>query len=128
VGGNGGDGGVGAQFTTAGATFTNSGTVTGGNGGGRGLSAHGNGAVGAGGVGVVGAGITIINSGTIAGGLSGTGARADAITFTGGTNLLNELAGANLIGNLTIGPGTTLTGTGTSTMTGAYAQTAGGTY
>jgi len=126
--GNGGDGGVGVQFTTAGATFINSGTVTGGNGG-TGGTLGVVGLAGAGGAGIVGSGLTIINSGTISGGLSGDGVtRANVITFTGGTNLLNELAGANLIGNLTIGAGTTITGTGTSTMTGAYTQTAGSTY
>jgi uncharacterized protein with beta-barrel porin domain len=133
AGGNGGDGGVGLQFTAAGATLTNSGTISGGNGGAGGPSTNPGvgtlaGTPGRGGAGIVGSGLTVINSGTIVGGLSGDGVtRADAVTFTGGTNLLNELAGANLIGNLTVGAGTTITGTGTSTMTGAYTQ-GGGTY
>jgi uncharacterized protein with beta-barrel porin domain len=103
VSGNGGDGGVGAQFTTSGATFTNSGTVTGGNGGagGVGTLSAANGSPGAGGAGVVGAGLTIVNSGTVSGGLSGDGVtRANAITFTGGTNSLTLQAGSTITGNV----------------------------
>src|SRR5262249_9935588 len=101
--GNGGDGGAGVQFTTTGATFTNSGAVTGGNGGagGAGLSSGTNGSAGAGGVGIVGAGLTIINSGAISGGLSGDGVtRANAITFTGGTNTLELRPGSTITGNV----------------------------
>jgi uncharacterized protein with beta-barrel porin domain len=103
VSGNGGDGGVGVQFTTTGATFTNSGTVTGGNGGGGGVGIVGaaNGTAGAGGVGIVGSGLTVINSGTVTGGLSGDGVtRANAITFTGGTNTLELRAGSSITGNV----------------------------
>ena len=81
---------MGAQFTAAGATFTNSGAVTGGNGGAGGIAIGGatSGTAGAGGAGIVGAGLTIINSGTIAGGFAngGSGAQAAAIIFTGGSN------------------------------------------
>jgi hypothetical protein len=99
-GGNGGDGGVGVQFTTTGATFTNSGTVTGGNGGAGGAGGA-NGSAGAGGVGIVGAGLTVINSGTITGGLGGDGVtRANAITFTGGTNTVQLQAGSSITGNV----------------------------
>jgi len=101
--GNGGDGGVGAQFTSTGATFTNSGSVKGGNGGagGIGTGTAANGSAGAGGAGIVGSGLTIINSGTISGGLSGDGVtRANAITFTGGTNTLELRFGSSITGNV----------------------------
>ncbi len=101
AGGSGGDGGVGVQFTATGATFTNSGTVTGGNGGTGGTGGVVNGNPGAGGAGIVGAGLTIINSSIITGGLSGDGVtRANAITFTGGTNVLQLQAGSTITGNV----------------------------
>jgi autotransporter-associated beta strand protein len=109
--GNGGDGGVGVQFTTSGATLTNFGTITGGDGGAGGAAVGGGtaGAAGAGGIGIVGSGLTIINSGTISGGLSGDGStRANAITFTGGTNILELQAGSAITGNVV---DTTNTGT-----------------
>jgi hypothetical protein len=100
-GGSGGDGGVGVQFTASGATFTNSGSVTGGNGGAAGTGGAGNGSPGAGGDGIVGSGLTVINNGTITGGLSGDGVtRANAITFTGGTNVLEVQAGSTITGNV----------------------------
>ena len=103
-GGGGGGGGFGVQFTASGATFVNSGSVVGGNGGAGGIpfgSPFGNGANGAGGVGVAGAGLTIVNSGTISGGLAGDGVtRANAITFTGGTNSLELQSGAVVTGNV----------------------------
>ena len=90
--GCGGDGGIGVKFTASGATFTSSGVITGGNGGSF---------PGGGGVGIEGSGLTITNNGTIAGGLSGNGVtRANAITFTGGTNVLELQAGSNIIGNV----------------------------
>ncbi len=102
TGGDGGDGGVGVQFTTSGGTFTNSGTVTGGNGGAAGIGIFVlNGSPGSGGAGIVGSGLTVINSGTIAGGLGGNGStRANAITFTGGTNTLELQPGSSIIGNV----------------------------
>jgi uncharacterized protein with beta-barrel porin domain len=103
-GGNGGDGGVGVQLTASGATLTNSGTVTGGNGGVGGTPGGGGsaGSNGAGGAGIVGAGLTVINSATITGGLAnaGAGARANAIMFTGGTNILELQAGSTITGNV----------------------------
>ncbi len=102
-GGNGGDGGFAGNGGNAGM---------GGNGGmgGAGSSFGGNGSpggpdpagsAGAGGIGVTGANLTIINSGSIAGGLSGDGVtQADAILFTGGTNVLQVQAGSSITGNV----------------------------
>ena len=56
------------QFTTSGASFTNLGSVSGGNGGAGGVGGGGTGSAGFGGSGIVGDGLTIINSGTISGG------------------------------------------------------------
>ena len=102
TGGNGGDGGVGIFFTPAasGTTLTNSGTIRGGAGGasGPGFTFGG---VGLGGAAIVGAGLTVINSGAIEGGqcCGGDGLQANAITFTGGINILELQAGANMLGN-----------------------------
>jgi uncharacterized protein with beta-barrel porin domain len=99
-GGSGGSGGVGVQFTASGATLTNTGIISGGAGGAAGPGGTGGaaGTGGAGGAGIVGAGITVINSGTIMGGLGG--ARANAITFTGGSNVLELHAGSIITGNV----------------------------
>ena len=108
-GGGGGDGGVGVQFTASGATISiGSGTViSGGAGGAGGTGPAGNGANGAGGVGIVGSGLTIIDSGTVRGGLGGDGTtRANAITFTGGTNLLELQRGVGFTGNIVVSGGT----------------------
>jgi fibronectin-binding autotransporter adhesin len=108
-GGGGGDGGVGVQFTTSGATISiGSGTViSGGAGGVGGPGNGGNGANGAGGVGIVGSGLTIIDSGTVRGGLGGDGTtRANAITFSGGTNLLELQRGVGFSGNAVVTGGT----------------------
>jgi uncharacterized protein with beta-barrel porin domain len=99
--GNGGDGGVGVQFTSPNAILTNSGAVAGGAGGISINFTGANGQVGSGGAGIVGAGLTVINSGSIDGGLSGDGVtRANAITFTGGTNILELQAGSSIVGNV----------------------------
>jgi len=159
--GSGGAGGVGVQFTGSGATFVNTGSVTGGNGGGLGLGSAGtaNGVAGSGGAGIVGSNLTIVNSGNIAGGMSGftfglsPTTRANAITFTGGTNMLELRAGSTITGNVVafsaadtlrlggvgtasldaglIGPAAQFrnfgqfekTGTGTWTLTGTSSQT-----
>jgi uncharacterized protein with beta-barrel porin domain len=97
-GGNGGAGGAGATFA-AGGMFTNSGSVTGGNGA-RGGFGPRPGADGAAGAGVVGANLTVINSGTIIGGTSNSGVQANAVTFTGGTNVLELQAGSTITGNV----------------------------
>jgi hypothetical protein len=124
-GGSGGDGGVGVQFTASGATFTNSGSVIGGAGGAAGLVgaqlpgvAGGNGSAGLGGVGIVGAGLTIIDSGVVGGGLSGGGnKRANAITFTGGSNVLELQSGFAFLGNVV-----DQTGNGTLRLGGATGE------
>ena len=98
AGGNGGAGGAGV--VGAGLTVTNSGTIAGGNGGTGGTGLF-NGSNGAGAAGIVGTGLAVINSGTISGGLSGDGmTRANAITFTGSTNVLELRAGSTIIGNI----------------------------
>jgi fibronectin-binding autotransporter adhesin len=98
-GGNGGDGGVSVQFTAGGAIFINTGTVAGGSGGAGGTGSP-SGAAGAGGAGIVGGGLTVINSGSITGGMSGAGAQANAITFSGGANVLELQAGSTISGNV----------------------------
>jgi outer membrane autotransporter protein len=119
-GGNGGDGGEGVRFTAPGAIFSNVGTIKGGNGGAGGFGAGGTGKPGAGGAGIVGSDLTIINIGTIEGGLSGDGkTRANAITFTGGTNTLMASPSSEIIGNVVAGGAggavESLTFTGTTT-------------
>ncbi len=103
VGSSGAGGAGGAGVTAAnGLTLSNEGTITGGTGGAAGTAAAGGlaGTAGVGGTGIVGSGLTVINSGAITGGLSGDGVtRANAITFTGGSNFL-DLSGGTLIGNI----------------------------
>jgi hypothetical protein len=100
MGGNGGDGGIGVFFGGP-ASLVNSGTIQGGAGGVHGSAFFGNGLDGAGGAGILGGGIFIVNSSVIMGGLSGDGVtRANAITFTGGTNLLELQAGSAITGNV----------------------------
>jgi uncharacterized protein with beta-barrel porin domain len=100
IGGNGGNGGDGIDVA-GGGTVTNSGTIVGGNGGGAGTGALVTGAIGTGGVGISGANVTVFNSDVIQGGLAGDGVtHADAIIFTGGTNVLELQAGSSIIGNV----------------------------
>ncbi len=76
----------GAGVDGSGLTVTNSGTITGGNGG------TGDETGGAGGPGIEGAGVTIMNSGTITGGMNGDGVtRGDAIEFTDTSALASTL-------------------------------------
>ena len=111
TGGNGGAGAIGVLFTGGSGTLTNTGTIQGGNGGGAGAAGVGvsggavdgtAGSAGPGGTGVVGAGLTIINSGSISGGFAngGSGPQANAITFFGGTNILELQAGSTITGNV----------------------------
>jgi hypothetical protein len=87
----------------SGATFTNTGSIfggVGGFGGDNGGNGGGAGGSGAGGAGIVGSGLTIINSGAINAGFSPDQVKANAITFTGGTNVLELRAGSNIDGNV----------------------------
>jgi uncharacterized protein with beta-barrel porin domain len=102
AGGTAGSGGIGLDLTGA-ATLTIGGAaaIQGGNGG-----AGGNpfGPNGLGGAGIVGGGLTLTITGTVAGGLAGDGTtRANAITFTGGTNTLTfGNATTGLTGNIDV--------------------------
>ncbi|MBR0669513.1 autotransporter protein, partial [Roseomonas hellenica] len=106
TGGNGAAGGSGgAGIVTSGATVSNTGTIQGGDGaagaaGGTGSANGAAGTAGLGGVGVTGGNLVILNSGTIAGGLSGGGAQANAVTFTGGTNVLELRANFAITGTV----------------------------
>ncbi|OBQ67145.1 hypothetical protein A8145_30715 [Mesorhizobium loti] len=168
TGGNGGAGGTGGYSNGAsgrggnGADFMGSdgnvadiaqGTIIQGGIGGAGA---------AGGAGIVGSGIAVTNLGTISGGLSNLGAsgavRADAITFTGGSNSLTLgntsstgtiNGGIGITGTLAIDPGTAAgasvtlgnvihdataaggiikSGAGTLVLTGANTYTGGTTF
>ena len=100
VGGFGGNGGDGVVFTGSSGALVNSGTIAGGNGG-AGGSGSSNGLAGLGGVGIVGTNLSIVNSGSITGGLGGNGStRANAIFFTGGSNVLELRAGSIITGNV----------------------------
>ncbi|MFN3671504.1 MAG: autotransporter-associated beta strand repeat-containing protein [Bosea sp. (in: a-proteobacteria)] len=109
-GGAGGEGGAGLRFANGGTATINA-AVTGGTGGAGGASGAGSpGAGGAGGAGITGFGLTLTlgSNATIAGGLSGDGlARANALAFTGGANILSIEAGARLTGNISLGTNTT---------------------
>jgi outer membrane autotransporter protein len=85
-----GDDGNGATgITGSSLTITNTGSITGGS------SIFGNG-----GAGISASGTTVINSGSITGALGSGGTRANAITFTGGTNVLELQAGSTITGNV----------------------------
>jgi len=107
IGGNGGAGGVGVLDVASHAVLINAGVIRGGDGsigglGGSGIENGASGAAGAGGIGISGADLTVINSGTISGGRGnlGAGAQANAVVFTGGTNILEIQAGASFAGNV----------------------------
>jgi autotransporter-associated beta strand protein len=107
AGGDGGNGGIGV-YANGPATIINSGSITGGSSGNAGTANLGTaaGTVGDAGVGIVGADLTVINSGTIAGGLQTGGyGPVNAITFTGGSNVLEIQAGSSISGNV-VGTGT----------------------
>jgi fibronectin-binding autotransporter adhesin len=142
VAGNGGDGGAGVSVLVPLVVLTNSGTITGGNGGPTFRPDVGGifGLPGGAGAGVVGSSLTVNNSGTIAAGNGGAGI---AINFTGGANTLNLQPGwalngsinvegsltFNQSGNVTLPNGITgggsviQNGIGTLTLTGANSYT-----
>ena len=105
--GAGGSGGVGLAIDGTGPTsLTINAAVTGGNGGAKGTvpccnldpNPHG-----AGGAGITGQNLAITLNSTVSGGLSGDGAtRANAVTFTGGTNSLTFGAGGSLVGGIDV--------------------------
>jgi uncharacterized protein with beta-barrel porin domain len=114
-GGGAGTGGIGLDFTSGASTTVtiNSGVVVkGGNGGtGGDGGSFGAGSGGNGGAGIVGSNLTIIDAGTIKGGFGGAGGAStagqgiagtngNAITFTGGTNVLELQAGFSITGNV----------------------------
>ncbi|UFZ04325.1 autotransporter domain-containing protein [Bradyrhizobium ontarionense] len=110
AGGDGGNGGIGVYFTSGG-TLINSGSITGGAAGVRGLGQTGayDGIFGSAGDGVRGANLTIVNSGTISAGTDLLGpVPPNAITFTGGSNVLEIWASSIINGNVA--------GTGTDTL------------
>nr|USU31146.1 autotransporter-associated beta strand repeat-containing protein [Methylobacterium sp. OTU13CASTA1] len=148
--GPGGNGGIGVAAAPL-STITNNGAITGGNGGSVGLGGI---PFSSGGAGIVGSGLTVINTGSIAGGLAGNnaGTQADAVTFTGGSNILalgasssftgainvqsgslsfNQSAGTGLPADVTLGAsiigagGVAKLGAGTLTLTGANTYTGG---
>ncbi|WP_155522481.1 autotransporter domain-containing protein [Serratia microhaemolytica] len=95
----GGSGGAGVKASNM--TLTNNGTITGGNGGSSTANARQNGVIDQGGAGVTGSNLNIINSGSIKGGLAADGTtRANAITFTSGTNSLQLEQGSTITGNV----------------------------
>lgn len=100
-----GNGGAGAAVVAG--TLFNSGSITGGTGGPGIFNPLGPSVAGGnGGAGVIGSDATVINNGSINGGLSGadplsgTHTRANAITFTGGTNILELWSGSTITGNV----------------------------
>lgn len=124
-------GGAGGDFAPAGAgldlrlggSLLNAGTIRGGAGDGNTAGPHnstvggiGSGGArgalpltpmaGVGGVGIIGADLTVMNAGTIAGG-AGFGGQANAVTFTGGTNLLSLRNGSIISGNVVVASGAT---------------------
>jgi autotransporter-associated beta strand protein len=106
-GGRGGNGGVGgAGIVASDLVVTNTGAIIGGSGGAASTAPFGTaGQAGFGGAGIAGSNLTINNNGTIAGG-TGFGGLANAITFTGGTNVINfGAATSGLTGNVEVTAG-----------------------
>ena len=101
--GGGGLGGTGIDVSNAaGVSILNFGVIQGGAGGIGTPPGGGNpSTVAAGGAGITGQNLTIVNAGTIAG-----GSAANAITFTGGTNVL-EIRGGSVTSGAVAGGGTT---------------------
>jgi autotransporter-associated beta strand protein len=98
TGGNGAAGGAGISGSSL--TITNTNSITGGTGGAGGTGGTA-GTAGLGGAAITGSTLTVINSGTITGGSAGGGgAQANAITFTGGANVLELRSGSTIFGNV----------------------------
>jgi outer membrane autotransporter protein len=128
--GSGGDGGNGVSGESL--TIINSATIQGGDGGRVGTGGSG-GQNGEGGAGISGSALTILNSATVAGGLSGGGAQGNAITFTGGANVLTTNGAGSYTGaidivrdTLTLLQTTAGGATGSATYTGASTVTGAG--
>ncbi|WP_324131935.1 autotransporter domain-containing protein [Bosea sp. (in: a-proteobacteria)] len=101
-GGAGDAGGAGLVMTQGGTVMVNA-AVTGGSGGTGAGGGSGAGAHGTGGAGITGSGMTLTLGGqaNVTGGLAGGGGtRANAITFTGGTNRLEFWSGATVTGTV----------------------------
>jgi len=149
IGGNGGNGGEATSpWGGAGAaggnggnaiegnslTVVNQGTIQGGNAGAGGttVSPGGtNGADGLAGIGISGSDLSITNAGTITGGLNASGSgRANAITFTGGTNRLELRVGSAITGDVVVqsGTGTLAFGGATNSTFDAASLGPGGQY
>jgi autotransporter-associated beta strand protein len=97
----GGFGGNGLVVSSSGVSVTISANITGGNAGQNGTPGTVTQSQALGGVGIMGSGLTIIDAGSIiAGGLAADGTtRANAVTFTGGVNILEIQAGSTITGN-----------------------------
>lgn len=101
-GGAGDAGGAGLVMTQGGTVMVNA-AVTGGSGGTGAGGGSGAGAHGTGGAGLTGSGMTLTLGGqaNVTGGLAGGGGtRANAITFTGGTNRLEIWSGVTVTGTV----------------------------
>ncbi|WP_421091278.1 autotransporter outer membrane beta-barrel domain-containing protein [Pseudochrobactrum sp. MP213Fo] len=94
----GGSGGEGVLFTNGGTVINHAGaSITGGAFGTNGTNIANFGVEASkGGAGIKGANVSVVNAGAISGGNTSAGSIADAITFTGGTNLL-EIWGSSII-------------------------------
>ncbi len=92
-----GNGGVGLHVLGANSTITigSSGSVTGGN---NGPALNGAGQSN-GGIGISGSNLTLVVGGSVSAG-TGVFGRANAVSFTGGTNILEILSGATFLGNV----------------------------
>ncbi|MGN6311011.1 MAG: autotransporter-associated beta strand repeat-containing protein, partial [Xanthobacteraceae bacterium] len=102
-------GGAGNDFGTGGSNAPAGGT---GSGGARGYTPFTI-SQGWGGVGIIGADLAVLNTGTIAGGVAPSASgpafdvRANAITFTGGDNILSLRNGSSILGNVVVESGAT---------------------
>lgn len=121
-----GNGGVGLHVLGANSIVTigSSGSVTGGNSG-QALNGAGQ---SNGGVGITGSNLTLVVGGSVSAG-TGVFGRANAVSFTGGTNVLEILSGATFLGNVvansvadTLRLGGTANGTFDASLIGSSGQ------